>query len=74
MVRDLGCRFVLVDPIVASIDLGLDAHKDQHVRSVLRKLVAKFDGDEVRLLDGGAAAMSLTSDVRHRGVRHEPRR
>lgn len=53
MVRDLGCRFVLVDPIVASIDLGLDAHKDQHVRSVLRKLVAKFDGDEVRLLDRG---------------------
>jgi hypothetical protein len=40
LVRDLGSRFVVVDPIIASIDLNYDAHKDQHVRSVLGKLVA----------------------------------
>jgi len=40
MVRDLGSRLVVIDPIIASIDLALDGHKDQHVRSVLGKLRA----------------------------------
>jgi AAA domain len=37
-IRDHGVRLVVVDPIVAAIDTKLDAHKDQHVRSVLGAL------------------------------------
>lgn len=39
-VRETGAVLVVVDPVVASIDLELDAHKDQHVRSVLAELAA----------------------------------
>jgi AAA domain len=38
VVRDRDVRLVIVDPVVAAIDTALDAHKDQHVRSVLGKL------------------------------------
>ena len=33
-----GARLVIIDPIVAAIDIALDAHKDQHVRAVLAQL------------------------------------
>lgn len=37
-VRDVNARLVVIDPVVASIDVTLDAHRDQHVRHVLRSL------------------------------------
>lgn len=37
-IRERNVRLVVVDPIVAAIDTTLDAHKDQHVRSVLGAL------------------------------------
>jgi hypothetical protein len=37
-VRDVNARLVVIDPVVAAIDVSLDAHKDQHVRSVLARL------------------------------------
>jgi hypothetical protein len=37
-VHGRGVRLVIVDPVVAAIDTALDAHKDQHVRSVLGAL------------------------------------
>lgn len=39
-IADTGARLVVVDPVLASIDLSLDAHKDQHVRVVLGQLAA----------------------------------
>jgi hypothetical protein len=37
-VQETGARLVIVDPVSASIDLKLDAHRDQHVRVVLGQL------------------------------------
>jgi AAA domain/Bifunctional DNA primase/polymerase, N-terminal len=37
-VRETGARLVIVDPVSASIDLKLDAHRDQDVRVVLGQL------------------------------------
>lgn len=36
--REREARLIVIDPVVAAIDTALDAHKDQHVRSVLGKL------------------------------------
>ena len=33
-----GAKLLVIDPIVAAIDVELDAHKDQHVRAVLAQL------------------------------------
>jgi AAA domain len=44
LVRDVQARLVIIDPIVAAIDTALDAHKDQHVRSVLARLVRLAEG------------------------------
>jgi len=37
-VEDTGARLVIIDPVLASIDVAFDAHKDQHVRIVLAQL------------------------------------
>ena len=37
-VQDAQARLLIIDPIVAAIDTAFDAHKDQHVRSVLAQL------------------------------------
>lgn len=39
-VQDTDARMVLVDPVSASVDLKLDAHRDQDVRVVLGQLAA----------------------------------
>jgi KaiC/GvpD/RAD55 family RecA-like ATPase len=39
LVTEVKAKLVVVDPIVAAIDTAFDAHKDQHVRSVLARLV-----------------------------------
>jgi hypothetical protein len=38
LVRSVGTKLLVVDPIVAAIVVELDAHKDQHVRVVLARL------------------------------------
>jgi hypothetical protein len=38
LANETQARLIIVDPIVAAIDVALDAHKDQHVRSVLARL------------------------------------
>ena len=35
LVRSVGAKLIIIDPIVAAIETSLDAHKDQHVRHVL---------------------------------------
>jgi AAA domain len=39
LVTEVRAKLVIVDPIVAAIDTAFDAYKDQHVRSVLGRLV-----------------------------------
>jgi hypothetical protein len=38
LVRSVETKLVVIDPIVAGIDVEFDAHKDQHVRVVLARL------------------------------------
>jgi RecA-family ATPase len=38
LVRSVGAKLLIIDPIVAAIAVELDAHKDQHVRVVLARL------------------------------------
>jgi AAA domain len=37
-IEETEARLVIVDPVLAAIDLALDAHKDQHMRVVLAQL------------------------------------
>jgi hypothetical protein len=39
-IRETGAKLVILDPIIAAIDLPLDAFKDQHVRAVLAQLTS----------------------------------
>jgi hypothetical protein len=39
-VRSVQAQLVILDPVVAAIDVSFDAHKDQHVRVVLAELAA----------------------------------
>jgi hypothetical protein len=55
LVREAEARFVVIDPIVAAIDTALDAHKDQHVRSVLARLA--------RLAESAECAIALVGHL-----------
>jgi archaellum biogenesis ATPase FlaH len=48
-VREIQARLVIVDPVVAAIDVALDAHKDQHVRSVLAELAALAEQEDLAI-------------------------
>lgn len=37
-IAETGARLIIVDPVLAALDVNLDAHKDQHVRVVLAQL------------------------------------
>ena len=46
-VRSVQARLVIIDPVVAAIDVNYDAHKDQHVRAVLAELAAVAAEEEI---------------------------
>jgi putative DNA primase/helicase len=46
-VRSVRARLVIIDPVVAAIDVNYDAHKDQHVRAVLAELAALAAEEEI---------------------------
>jgi hypothetical protein len=46
VIAGTNARLVVIDPIVAALDLRLDAYKDQHVRSVLAELAAIAEESE----------------------------
>jgi hypothetical protein len=46
-VRSVQARLVVIDPIVAAIDVSFDAHKDQHVRSVLAEIAALAEQEDL---------------------------
>jgi hypothetical protein len=43
LANQVKARLIIIDPIVAAIDVALDAHKDQHVRFVLARLARLAD-------------------------------
>jgi putative DNA primase/helicase len=47
LVRQVSARLLILDPVVAAIDTSLDAHKDQHVRSVLGRLAALAEEEDL---------------------------
>lgn len=48
-VRSVQAQLVIVDPVVAAIDVSYDAHKDQHVRAVLAELAALTEQENLGL-------------------------
>jgi archaellum biogenesis ATPase FlaH len=46
-IRDVEAKLLIVDPIVAAIDVSFDAHKDQHVRAVLAELAALAEDEDL---------------------------
>jgi hypothetical protein len=49
-VRETSARMVLIDPVSASIDLKLDAHRDQDVRVVLGQLARLADREGLAIV------------------------
>jgi putative DNA primase/helicase len=50
VITDVAPRLVVIDPIVASLDLQVDSHRDQDVRSVLGQLARLADEHELAVL------------------------
>jgi archaellum biogenesis ATPase FlaH len=48
-VRDAQAKLLIVDPIVAGIDVAFDTHKDQHVRLVLAELAALAEEEDMAI-------------------------
>jgi archaellum biogenesis ATPase FlaH len=48
-VHSVQARLLIIDPIVAAIDVTFDAHKDQHVRSVLAELAALAEEEDLAI-------------------------
>jgi putative DNA primase/helicase len=46
-VRSVRAQLVILDPVVAAIDVSFDAHKDQHVRAVLAELAALAEQEDL---------------------------
>jgi hypothetical protein len=62
-VRATGARLVIVDPIVAAIDLSLDTFKDQHVRAVLARLAAIAEDTDSAVIIIGHLNKAPTGDA-----------
>jgi AAA domain len=50
VIADVAPQLVVIDPIVASLDLQVDSHRDQDVRSVLGQLARLADEHELAVL------------------------
>jgi hypothetical protein len=62
-VRETGARLLIVDPVSAAIDLKLDTHRDQDVRSVLGQLAKLAERERLANLLIGHLNKAPTSDV-----------
>jgi len=62
-VRETGARLLIVDPVSAAIDLKLDTHRDQDVRSVLGRLTKLAERERFASLLVGHLNKAPTSDV-----------
>jgi hypothetical protein len=61
-VRETGARLLIVDPVSASIDLKLDTHRDQDVRSVLGQMAKLAERERLANLIVGHLNKSPGSD------------
>jgi hypothetical protein len=63
LVRSVKARLIIIDPVVASIETSLDAHKDQHVRSVLGRLAALVEEEDAAAVLIGHLNKAPTADA-----------
>jgi AAA domain/Bifunctional DNA primase/polymerase, N-terminal len=61
-VRETGAAAVLIDPVSASIDLKLDAHKDQDVRVVLGQLARLADRERIAIVENAHMNKAASTD------------
>jgi AAA domain/Primase C terminal 1 (PriCT-1) len=61
-VRETGARAVLIDPVSASIDLRLDAHKDQDVRVVLGQLAHLAERERLAIVMNAHVNKATSAD------------
>src|SRR5262249_15130010 len=61
-VRETAARLILVDPVSASIDLRLDAHKDQDVRVVLGRLAQLAERDGLAIVENAHLNKAPSAD------------
>jgi hypothetical protein len=62
-IRYRDARLVVVDPVVAAIDTKLDAHKDQHVRSVLGALAELAEATDSAIVGLGHLNKTNSTDA-----------
>jgi hypothetical protein len=58
-----SARMVVIDPVVAAVDLALDAHRDQHVRHVLAQLTAMAERHDCAIPLVGHLNKAPTADA-----------
>jgi hypothetical protein len=61
-VREIGARMILIDPVSASIDLKLDAHKDQDVRVVLGQLARLAERERLAIVENAHLNKTPSAD------------
>src|SRR5262249_13426184 len=61
-VQETRARMLLVDPVSASIDLKLDAHKDQDVRVVLGELARLAERERIAIVENAHLNKAPSSD------------
>jgi AAA domain/Primase C terminal 1 (PriCT-1) len=62
-VRETRARLILIDPVSASIDLKLDAHKDQDVRVVLGQLARLAERERLAVVWNAHLNKAPSADV-----------
>jgi hypothetical protein len=63
LIADTGAGLVVIDPIVAAVDLGLDTHKDQHCRHVLGQLARLAEEHDCAVVYVGHLNKAPTSEA-----------
>jgi AAA domain/Bifunctional DNA primase/polymerase, N-terminal len=61
-VQETGARMILIDPVSASIDLKLDAHKDQDVRVVLGQLARLAERERLAIVQNAHLNKAPSAD------------
>jgi hypothetical protein len=66
-IRHCGVRLVIVDPIMATLAVSLDAHRDQHVRGVLSRIAAIAESERTAFLFVRHLNKNLATSPLYRG-------
>lgn len=63
LTRQKGARLIVIDPVVAAFEMGVDTYKDQHVRSVLAQLVGIAEEEHCAIAMVGHLTKGQSSDA-----------